>query len=417
MAGVTVSVINLLIAITKDPKIYHTTHCSNSSSNKNNSTRTSALSPWPSEWSTKYDSNYSGNNIDSYTVNDHSIIATISSNQPNELLVHPSPTCQRYTTIDYAVFCYFSIGILILFLGLCGSMYIQQNIVLKHQSTSHPQYIQQEYSTDEETVPTEISSYSTTPIPIIDASVDCRYDNQYVLKLNYLVPSTDKDEVTTTHSSSPSSEIRTQTSPQTSSFWNVFRHVYGPTGGIFITFCITLGLFPSWTSGLRSINECHGIDPNSGISQYYSLFTRYSNDLYIPFTFLLFNVGDLLGRIMSTTVWFQMTSTTASGVSQKVLLYACMRLVFFPLLLICPTSMNQIFGLTVHSDVYSFAVQLLFAMSNGYIIATSFTLTPKLLLHVEGHQQQERMSEILSCAVNFGLFAGSLLSLVVPTQH
>jgi hypothetical protein len=118
---------------------------------------------------------------------------------------------------------------------------------------------------------------------------------------------------------------------------------------------------------------------------------------------------------MSTTLRFGMTATTPSVVSNQLLIYAGLRLIFFPLLLLCPTSTNTSFGLTVHSDAYSLVVQLLFAISNGYVIATSFTQAPQLLQHVDGHQpqQQERMSEILSCAVNFGLFAGSLLSLLV----
>jgi hypothetical protein len=244
--------------------------------------------------------------------------------------------------------------------------------------------------------------------------------------MNHLMPTTTTIDTTTsamTSSSLSSSSLSvaavfTTTSP--SSFVHVIQCIYGPTGGIFLTFCITLGLFPSWTTELHSIYECHN-DDNSTNS--YSLLTRYANDLYIPLTFVLFNVGDLFGRIIATTSRFQMTAgatrSSASTVSQKILYLAGLRLVFFPLLLICPTTMDSVvFGLTIHSDFYSFMIQLLFAMTNGYIIATSFAQAPKLLLlvqhDVEGQQQQqERMSEILSCAVNFGLFSGSILSLLV----
>ena len=406
--------------MTKDPTFYFATYCS--SSNSSNSTSASSLlSLWPSEH-TEVDSNYSWTTIERDRATYRSIIAATNSHPPHTLPIQQSLTCQQYTTIDYTVFCYFLIGIVVLFTCLCGFIYIQQNVVLKQPPPAHPHDFHEEDINDLETIP------AATTMPTINIDRISRYDDDSLLntqrqganEMNHLMSTTLEDDpvvaTTTSSYSSPSSTevagIGIVASTPASSFITVFRYVYGPTGGIFITFCITLGLFPSWTAGLRSIYECDAND-NTESSHSYSLLTRYSNDLYVPFTFVLFNVGDLLGRIMSTTLWFQLTATTSSDISKKLLFYACTRLVFFPLLLICPTSMHRSFGLTVHSDVYSLVVQLLFAMSNGYIIATSFTQAPKLLLNVEGHQQQEKMSEILSCAVNFGLFAGSLLSLLV----
>jgi hypothetical protein len=417
MAGVAVSAINFLIAMTKDPISYYTTNCNNS-----NTSNTTSLSLWGSYDAEQY----------------RSIIATTERNIQYDLLVEQSSTCQQYTTIDYAVFCYFLIAILILLLCLCGFMYIQR-VLISQTSTNMSDMASSVAIHDHVETPAVATGTTTTTIPIHCNHNEHEpdhllYHRQSMMtnEMNHLMPTTTTTTTTTTNdittsamaslSLSSSSPVAAATvfTASPSSFVYVFQCIYGPTGGIFLTFCITLGLFPSWTTELRSIYECH----NDYDSNAYSLLTRYANDLYIPFTFVLFNVGDLFGRIIATTSRFQMTTTTttsrssASNVSNKILHLAGLRLVFFPLLLICSTSMDSIvFGLTIHSDVYSFMIQLLFAMTNGYIIATSFAQAPKLLLlvqhDVEGQQQQERMSEILSCAVNFGLFSGSILSLLV----
>ena len=156
-------------------------------------------------------------------------------------------------------------------------------------------------------------------------------------------------------------------------------------------------------SELRSTKECQ---PNSW---------RVSNDLYTPLSFLVFNVGDFTGRVLAGNI----PAERIGNMSLKLVLSACLRCVFMVLFLFCVVDASVAGGnsdddgqgkrlLTIQSDFYSFTIQLLFAMSNGLVISTSFMYAS---IKVDSTtDMQERSSEILTFAIAFGLLSGSLLS-------
>lgn len=180
--------------------------------------------------------------------------------------------------------------------------------------------------------------------------------------------------------------------------FSVWKQVQEPVICIFLTFFVTLSLFPGLTSALYSVRRCH--------SQY-----RIFNDLYVPFGFVLFNIGDLSGRLLFS----RFSLTGVRNLSTKLVVASCLRCVFFPLLFICNGG-NHIHGDSswrVPSDLYSCLVQLSLAVSNGYLLSAAFALAPSLV--PQDVRKQEHMSKLLSAAVAFGLFFGSLLSFPVST--
>jgi len=172
----------------------------------------------------------------------------------------------------------------------------------------------------------------------------------------------------------------------------VLRVVRGPTAAIFTTLSVTLSLFPTWTTELRSASRC-----------IYDF--RLSNDLYTPATFVLFNIGDVLGRLLSGV------PSLRQIVSPYLVAASMARFLFFPLLFVCPSLRGN--SMHVESDLFSYSVQLLFAMSNGFVLTSAFAKAPSLLPRSQDDVAEQRMSEILSFAVSFGLFVGSLCSLFV----
>jgi Nucleoside transporter len=178
----------------------------------------------------------------------------------------------------------------------------------------------------------------------------------------------------------------------------VLQCIKGPAFCIFLTFFVTLALFPSWTSRLRSIHQCQ---PSSG---------RISNDLYVPFTFLLFNIGDLIGREIAGRI----PVNRISNLSYKLVFAAIGRCLFFPLLLICASgSESSKDSLHIPSDLYSFAVQAAFALTNGGLISLAFMHAPTLLPDATG--AIEKSSEILTLCCSLGLLCGSLFAF--PVSH
>ncbi|VEU43385.1 unnamed protein product [Pseudo-nitzschia multistriata] len=167
--------------------------------------------------------------------------------------------------------------------------------------------------------------------------------------------------------------------------------IKGPAVCIFLTFTITLAVFPSWISELRSSHECENR-------------FRFDNDLYVPLSFVLFNTGDLLGRLLSGYIPID----RIKHLSQKLVLGAVLRIGFLFVFLICNTTTGKNSKMVVRNDFFSVSIQMLFAVSNGILVSTAFAFSPRLVS--SSSMIQERASEIMTFSVFFGLLSGSLLS-------
>jgi len=180
----------------------------------------------------------------------------------------------------------------------------------------------------------------------------------------------------------------------------IFSLVWGSVFGIFTTFAVTLSIFPGWLSQLEGSYQCQGK-------------SRLFDDLYTPYIFVLFNIGDFTGRILAGK--FQIAKGP-KGSSRLVMLTA-LRILSYPLFLSCVSHDRHsgagdaevvIDNHHVQNDVYFFVVMMAFSISNGLFQSWSFIHAPSMIPNK--HDAQEISSEILSFAVNFGLLTGSILS-------
>lgn len=172
----------------------------------------------------------------------------------------------------------------------------------------------------------------------------------------------------------------------------VWKQVKGPATCIFFAFAVTLVIFPAWTSTLKSAHQCQSNSPLS----------RFSNDLYIPATFVIFNLGDLTGRLLAERVPLD----SIVGLSTKLFVFAISRGLFCGLFLFCTASKMAFHA--IPSDMFSFLVQFTFALSNGCLVSLAFMHASKLIPNTGA--MQERSAEILNFSLSFGLLCGSLLS-------
>lgn len=195
----------------------------------------------------------------------------------------------------------------------------------------------------------------------------------------------------------------------------VFSAIKGPVICVYLVFTVTLCLFPSWVSDLRSNHQCE--------RHHHLFFSRLYNDLYVPSSFVLFNVGDLIGRLLSEYVPLD----KIRNVSNKLVVAATCRIIFFPLFLMCltttttttPSANNstnpyEASYYIVHNDYFSWMVQFMFALTNGILASTAFMYAPRLIVAerttMNGSSQQERSSNMMTFALCFGLLTGSMLS-------
>jgi hypothetical protein len=349
VGGVAVSLANFMASSFEDPDVFHKTHCSN---------------------------NNSGSNYNDGDVHGNKTDWALSAERNVLFRNHELGTCSPYEARDWAVFLYFFVGSIILLACLIGYSFIG-----KLRASSNRE--------DYETVHSHDGLVVVEASPRIGLEMHSRKDDAAVMD-ELLI---DSIEVNNTHNE-PDGLMRVEEEEEEHDPINetaaVWKHAKGPACTIFLTFFVTLSLFPGWTSELRSVHQC-----NSDF--------RIFNDLYTPYSFLLFNVGDLVGRLLCAKIPIK----KITSLSTKLLVASCLRFAFFPLLFLCVGGSNPD-RWQISSDLYSQLIQFAFALSNGLLLSMAFVLAPTLI--PSSIEMQERSSEFLSFAVAFGLLCGSLFS-------
>lgn len=162
---------------------------------------------------------------------------------------------------------------------------------------------------------------------------------------------------------------------------------------VFLTFLITITIFPSWITRLESVHECK--DKHD----------RISNDLFIPGLIVLFNMFDLLGRV--TAGYTNPNQLLKSGPFLRI--GALTRMAFLPIFLLFKAP-NHRFPTFLTNDFFPAFFTASLAFTNGWISTLAFTFAALSVPDEDGIQQVS--STILNFAVGLGLMGGSLLSFV-----
>lgn len=157
---------------------------------------------------------------------------------------------------------------------------------------------------------------------------------------------------------------------------------------IFITFCVTL-VFPVFALRVES-------------THYLSSSQIFQKKIYIPIAFLVWNIGDLLGRILCGTKYSILIRNP-----KTLLWYSVARLLFIPLFLTCNIHPEEDHVPIISSDLWYMLLQLLFGLSNGQLSTSSFMTVAD---NLDTDSEKEAAGGFTSVFVSLGLAIGSLLS-------
>ncbi|KIY01529.1 uncharacterized protein Z520_03081 [Fonsecaea multimorphosa CBS 102226] len=151
---------------------------------------------------------------------------------------------------------------------------------------------------------------------------------------------------------------------------------------VFICFAVTM-VFPIFTASIESVNN---ID----------------SAIFIPLAFLLWNIGDLAGRLV--TLWPRISLTHYPF---ALFCIAMARLLFIPLYFLCNIK-NK--GGVVRSDFfYLIIVQLLFGLTNGYLGSECMMGSGQWV----PPEEREAAGGFMGLMLVGGLTVGSLLSFLL----
>uniref|UniRef100_A0A7S3D4S5 Nucleoside transporter n=1 Tax=Palpitomonas bilix TaxID=652834 RepID=A0A7S3D4S5_9EUKA len=163
---------------------------------------------------------------------------------------------------------------------------------------------------------------------------------------------------------------------------------------LFASFFITLSVFPSIVSQMYSEKNPNRLpSPPAG---------RFFGDLFVPSLFLLFNVGDFIGRTLAGFIRFR-------GRGIKLLwVPAVIRAGLVPLLLLCNVT-GSVLPVVLDSDAFPFVLTLLLSLTNGYFGSACFMAAPDL---VPG-ALRETAGSMMPFFLDAGLITGSAFSFVL----
>ena len=292
-------------------------------------------------------------------------------------------SCSPYQNLDWAVLSYFLAGCIVLLLCLVG-----YHLVHQYENERH---LHSYETVDDRRGGRQDTNISSSP-PYSD-DVD-EISPRIGLELNERIQQRQQiensDEENDIEQDDEFNDERVERSDPDGEK-SVVSVIKGPATCIVLTFAMTLTLFPSWISELKSSHECE------------SRF-RLANDLYVPFSFVFFNIGDLLGRLISGYIPVH----RVRNMPRILVVSALLRVLFLPAFLLCSSTLGSNSSIVVRNDFFSLLVQLLFAVTNGILVSTSFVLSSQLA--GRSPAMQERASEIMTFSISFGLLSGSFLA-------
>ncbi|KAF3906343.1 hypothetical protein ABW20_dc0103932 [Dactylellina cionopaga] len=170
------------------------------------------------------------------------------------------------------------------------------------------------------------------------------------------------------------------------SLWELLKKLPLPAYTVFFTFALTM-IFPVFTQATFSVN------PDS-----YSFLSR--PEVFIPFSFFVWNSGDLLGRVICGFPMLACRNPTILAIAATV------RVVYLPLYLLCNIKGA---GARVDSDFFYELVQFTFGLTNGYIGSNTMMTAPTLV----NEDEIAASGGFMGLCLVAGLAAGSTASFLL----
>lgn len=168
--------------------------------------------------------------------------------------------------------------------------------------------------------------------------------------------------------------------------WTIFKKLPSISLAMLICFLVTM-MYPVFTGRIESVRD--------GLSAP----RLFHPETFIPFAFLAWNIGDLIGRASPSIPQIRL-----SRYPWALLIIAIARAGFFPLYLLCNIDGR---GAVVKSDAfYLILIQVPFGILNGYLNSSCMMEAPQWV----ADDEKEATGGFMSFMLVSGLTSGSLLS-------
>ncbi|RPB02186.1 hypothetical protein L873DRAFT_1674118 [Choiromyces venosus 120613-1] len=171
------------------------------------------------------------------------------------------------------------------------------------------------------------------------------------------------------------------------SLWILLKKLKFLSFAVWLCFLVTM-IFPVYTQVILSVR------PEDSSPR------MFKPDVFIPIGFMLWNLGDLSGRVICG--WRRFTCYRP----KLLALVSVARLVFIPLYAMCNIKGN---GAVISSDLFYWLVQFTFGMSNGWVGSNVMMSTPEWV----DDDEKEASGGFMGMCLVAGLATGSLTSFLI----
>ncbi|XP_045113466.1 equilibrative nucleoside transporter 1-like isoform X2 [Portunus trituberculatus] len=190
---------------------------------------------------------------------------------------------------------------------------------------------------------------------------------------------------TNCHKAEKGSDDAPQTERTFSNQVQIFKEIWPLGVSVWGVFAVTLGAFPALCVKIISTSEDE----------------IWSKVYFQPVvTFLLFNIGDYIGRQVAGFVMWPRRG------SWILYVMVALRVVFIPLFLLCNHNPNSSIPTLFAHDSWYILFMLLFSLSNGYCSSLSMMYGPKIVTE----DKAEVASSMMAAMLGLGLLTGGLSS-------
>ncbi|XP_054263412.1 equilibrative nucleoside transporter 3 [Macrosteles quadrilineatus] len=174
------------------------------------------------------------------------------------------------------------------------------------------------------------------------------------------------------------------------SYTGILKKIWVHGFSVFFCFVVSLSMYPAITTLVSSEKKGN----NSAWNDVY----------FVPVVaYLIMSVMDYFGRIFAGLLQLPQKRAWVVG------MLSLLRVVFFPLLLLCNAQPRHHLPVLIHSDILYILIVVMFGFTNGYLANITMICVPKI---VELHEQ-EVASSMMAAFLGVGLACGSFLSLLM----
>ena len=216
-----------------------------------------------------------------------------------------------------------------------------------------------------------------------------------------------KEPVTTDSSFESSSDIPVTDETNQPSNTSVFKQIWPLFTGVGFVFLVTLALFPSITTNIKSVEK-------EGTMSLYLIDIHFLSTSFlgqrVDLIHLVFNLSDFIGKSIPGIKFLYMKSTklslsvTYARIVYAVLFFLCNVVILAPGGGIQPRTFPLVFG-----DAMYLVILFTFGLTSGWFSTNILMQAPSLV----PENMYERVGQIMVYGLTIGLAMGSALSFVV----